>query len=624
MAAPDSTSILQSCTLLQEAAQCRGVLEVGTETQMTGPRGIAKATAQHLEVGVALVSQWGVGCLGGGGGVEIRCFGCEEEKEEDDVNNLEEEEDLEASTRRQLSVPGAERGKELQLLAVGQATALLLVVAVPGLTSHSMEHRESISTSAVNKELWAAGPDVGVPSGKVDGPCEPVGGAFEPADGLQLGLLLIHALLQPLQLLCLRLDTMEHSFQRILTCLLGRVPSESPSEEEEESSGGGGSEGGRSSSGSRRPNSTSKPTGYTLYRRKKTEEEGRRVLEQAKGSTTQGKPGNPCGVCRDPRRRESGHAFFNGEFYCPMEQGCSGVAGRPPVPWTTLWNMKKRRKEQEAPQNPQDKNLPEVWPVFPQKCGAVARRKESEEEEEEEEEEEGSEEEANIQRDILESKLLHLNKEMRPLHDKIKTQQTILDNCSIQHNQHLEDVRQLNIDIGNLTREKERRAEQAHDPEFLRMKLERAKMQLKQERLRCDSLKRRLHEPVKADGLQLGLLLIHALLQPLQLLCLRLDTMEHLLRQQKHKYSTTSITLVAGVTGASVSICWLSLRYTVRITCSQANEEVADDTYVETAGFVCTADSYEVHGIFIRHPTLDQSQSHQHRSSENTHMSKLP
>jgi len=41
-----------------------------------------------------------------------------------------------------------------QLLAVGQVTALLLVVAVPGLTSHSMEHRESISTSAVNEELW--------------------------------------------------------------------------------------------------------------------------------------------------------------------------------------------------------------------------------------------------------------------------------------------------------------------------------------------------------------------------------------------------------------------------------------------------------------------------------------
>lgn len=44
---------------------------------------------------------------------EIRCFGCEEEKEDDDVNNLEEEEYLEASDRCQLSVPGAERGREL-------------------------------------------------------------------------------------------------------------------------------------------------------------------------------------------------------------------------------------------------------------------------------------------------------------------------------------------------------------------------------------------------------------------------------------------------------------------------------------------------------------------------------
>ncbi|KAG7255293.1 hypothetical protein CRUP_021641 [Coryphaenoides rupestris] len=114
------------------------------------------------------------------------------------------------------------------------------------------------------------------------------------------------------------------SFQKILTCLLGRVPSESPSEDEEESS-----------SSSRMPNSTSKPTGCMLYQRKKREEEGRRVLEQAKGSTTQGKPGDPCGVCREPRWWESGHAFYNGEFYCPMEQGCSGVTGRPPVPWTT-------------------------------------------------------------------------------------------------------------------------------------------------------------------------------------------------------------------------------------------------------------------------------------------------
>ncbi|KAG7260596.1 hypothetical protein CRUP_024627 [Coryphaenoides rupestris] len=78
-----------------------------------------------------------------------------------------------------------------------------------------------------------------------------------------------------------------------------------------------------STSSSRRPTATSKPTGCMLYQRKKREEEGRRVLEQAKGSTTQGKPGDPCGVCREPRRRESGHAFYNGEFYCPTEQGRS-------------------------------------------------------------------------------------------------------------------------------------------------------------------------------------------------------------------------------------------------------------------------------------------------------------
>ncbi|KAG7270437.1 hypothetical protein CRUP_022381 [Coryphaenoides rupestris] len=186
--------------------------------------------------------------------------------------------------------------------------------------------------------------------------------------------------------------------------------SDSPSEVEEESSGGG--------SNSKVGPQQEAHLHLQAHQRKKREEEGRRVLEQAKGSTTQGKPGNPCG---EPRRRENGHAFYNGEFYCPMEQGCSGVAGRPPVPWTTLWNMKKRWKEREASgkkprktpkiktcQNcgqpslkvyvhsqhigPRGKNV--FCALFEYKCGAVARRKESqEEEEEEEEEEEGSEEE---------------------------------------------------------------------------------------------------------------------------------------------------------------------------------------------------------------------------------------
>ncbi|KAG7269588.1 hypothetical protein CRUP_028640 [Coryphaenoides rupestris] len=102
---------------------------------------------------------------------------------------------------------------------------------------------------------------------------------------------------------------------------------------------------------------------------------------------------------------------------------------------------------------------------------------------------------ANVQRDILDSKLCRLKKETRPLSDKIKTQQTILDKCSIQRNQDLEELRLLKSQICNLTREKDRLARQAYNPDTLRIKLDRTKMELAQERLRCDFLKRQLHEP---------------------------------------------------------------------------------------------------------------------------------
>ncbi len=63
------------------------------------------------------------------------------------------------------------------------------------------------------------------------------------------------------------------------------------------------------------PSASRTPSRCAVYRRKRREEEDRRVLSMAEKST-QRKPDDPCYICGLSRHLDSGHALYREEFFC--------------------------------------------------------------------------------------------------------------------------------------------------------------------------------------------------------------------------------------------------------------------------------------------------------------------
>ncbi|KAG9278285.1 hypothetical protein AMEX_G6129 [Astyanax mexicanus] len=111
----------------------------------------------------------------------------------------------------------------------------------------------------------------------------------------------------------------------------------------------------------RRASKPAKVTRATVWRRKRSLEEDKKVLQKIRYVYTQKPPGFLCHLCGQPRRMEFGHVTYKGKSFCSTASGQSapdwlaeqkwvdGSCRGRNVPRTTAWNTQKRRqREQEA------------------------------------------------------------------------------------------------------------------------------------------------------------------------------------------------------------------------------------------------------------------------------------
>ncbi|KAG9278290.1 hypothetical protein AMEX_G6135, partial [Astyanax mexicanus] len=111
----------------------------------------------------------------------------------------------------------------------------------------------------------------------------------------------------------------------------------------------------------RRASKPAKVTRATVWRRKRSLEEDKKVLQKIRYVYTQKPPGILCHLCGQPRRMEFGHVTYKGKSFCSTASGQSapdwlaeqkwvdGSCRGRNVPRTTAWNTQKRRqREQEA------------------------------------------------------------------------------------------------------------------------------------------------------------------------------------------------------------------------------------------------------------------------------------
>uniref|UniRef100_A0A8C0EKF3 Cilia and flagella associated protein 58 n=1 Tax=Bubo bubo TaxID=30461 RepID=A0A8C0EKF3_BUBBB len=99
-------------------------------------------------------------------------------------------------------------------------------------------------------------------------------------------------------------------------------------------------------------------------------------------------------------------------------------------------------------------------------------------------------------RDILGSQLVRRNDEVALLYEKIKIQQSILNNGETQYQQRIEDIRLLKLEIKKLRREKAILGKSVANVEELRQEVHHMRKELLKEQTRCKVLEEELENPL--------------------------------------------------------------------------------------------------------------------------------
>ncbi|CAN0182247.1 unnamed protein product [Bubo scandiacus] len=100
------------------------------------------------------------------------------------------------------------------------------------------------------------------------------------------------------------------------------------------------------------------------------------------------------------------------------------------------------------------------------------------------------------ERDILGSQLVRRNDEVALLYEKIKIQQSILNNGETQYQQRIEDIRLLKLEIKKLRREKAILGKSVANVEELRQEVHHMRKELLKEQTRCKVLEEELENPL--------------------------------------------------------------------------------------------------------------------------------
>ncbi|NXF66202.1 CFA58 protein, partial [Ciccaba nigrolineata] len=100
------------------------------------------------------------------------------------------------------------------------------------------------------------------------------------------------------------------------------------------------------------------------------------------------------------------------------------------------------------------------------------------------------------ERDILGSQLVRRNDEVALLYEKIKIQQSILNNGETQYQQRIEDIRLLKLEIKKLRREKAVLGKSVANVEELRQEVHHMRKELLKEQTRCKVLEEELENPL--------------------------------------------------------------------------------------------------------------------------------
>lgn len=100
------------------------------------------------------------------------------------------------------------------------------------------------------------------------------------------------------------------------------------------------------------------------------------------------------------------------------------------------------------------------------------------------------------ERDILGTQLVRRNDELRLLFEKIKIQQSTLENGETQYNQRLEDIRILKLEIRKIQKEKMILSKSVGNVNDLRQEVSEAQKKLLMERTRCKALEKELENPL--------------------------------------------------------------------------------------------------------------------------------